>query len=50
VGVDTGGMVVEVGSGDLVGTEDLMEVEDMEGEDSEVAQVGGMETGVVIKA
>lgn len=66
VGVDTGGMVgvvsgdlVGVVSGDLVDTEDLMgvedieevvveeEVEDMEGGDSEV---GGAETGVVIKA
>lgn len=63
VGVDTGGMVgvgpggmVGVGPGDLVDTEDLMgvedieEVEDMEGGDSEEAQVGGVETGVVIKA
>lgn len=59
VGVDTGGMVGVV-SGDLVeDTEDLMgvedteeveegeEVEDLEGGDSEV---GGAETGVVIKA
>lgn len=55
VGVDTGGMV-GVGPGDLVDTEGLMgvedieEVEDMGGGDSEVAQVGGAETGVVIKA
>ena len=55
VGVDIGGMV-GVGPGDLVdtevlmGVEDIEEVEDMGGGDSEVAQVGGAETGVVIKA